>query len=112
MVYGIEISRKVRQVLGPLLGAAVMAYFTYHALQGEGGLIAWWHLRYDIERADHELTQVAARKEVLEHRVSLMRPESLDRDMLAERARFMLGAIHPRDIIVPDRVRNLGHCGG
>ena len=39
MVFGVEVSRKARQVLGPLLGAAVMAYFTYHAVQGDRGLV-------------------------------------------------------------------------
>jgi cell division protein FtsB len=102
VVLGVEISRKLRQVLGPLLGAAIMAYFTYHAMQGDRGLIAWWNLRYDIERVDSELEQVASRKAILEHRVSLLRPESLDRDMLEERARLMLGAAHPLDVIVPD----------
>lgn len=106
VVLGLEISRKLRQIVGPLLGAAIMAYFTYHAMQGDRGLIAWWNLRYEIEQVDAELSQVASRKEILEHRVSLLRPESLDRDMLEERARLMLGAIHPKDVIVPDATLN------
>ena len=102
MTYGVEISRKARQIIGALMGAAVIAYFTYHAVQGDRGLIAWWNLRYEIERADAALADVQSRKAMLEHRVSLLRPESLDRDMLEERARLMLGAVHPLDIIVPD----------
>ncbi len=102
MELGIEVSRKLRQVLGPLLGAAIMAYFTFHALQGERGLIAWWNLRYDIERVDAQLARVATEKKNLEHKVSLLRPENLDRDMLEERSRLMLGAVHPSDIIVPE----------
>lgn len=92
---------KVRQVLGPLMGAALIAYFGYHAVQGDRGLLAWWSLRYEIEKADYELAQVTAEKKILEHRVSLLRPESLDRDMLEERARAMLGVVHPNDLIVP-----------
>jgi cell division protein FtsB len=94
--------RKVREVLGPLTGAALIAYFGYHAVQGDRGLIAWWNLRYEIEKADYELAEVTARKTVLEHRVGLLRPESLDRDMLEERARAMLGVVHRDDLIVPD----------
>ena len=101
MVLGQEISRKARQVLGPLMGAALMGYFAYHAVQGDRGLIAWWNLRYEIEKTDYELAQVTAEKEALEHRVSLLRPDSLDRDMLEERARLMLGAVNPDDLIVP-----------
>ncbi len=101
MVFGQEIIGKARQVLGPLVLATILAYFGYHAVQGDRGLIAWWNLRYEIEKTDFELAEVTAAKRTLEHRVALLRPESLDRDMLEERARLMLGAIGPDDIIVP-----------
>ncbi|MBL8645035.1 MAG: septum formation initiator family protein [Rhodospirillaceae bacterium] len=86
------------------MGAAVMVYFGYHAVQGDRGLIAWWNLRFEIERANTALDQVSAEKAALEKRVALLRPESLDPDMLEERARLMLGAVSPNDRIVPDVV--------
>jgi len=101
MVLGQEISRKGRQVIVPLVGAAVMAYFGYHAVQGDRGLMAWWNLRYEIEKTNYELAEVTAEKQALEHRVSLLRPASLDRDMLEERARLMLGSVGPDDLVVP-----------
>jgi cell division protein FtsB len=97
-----DIRQKMRHVLGPLTGAALIAYFGYHAVQGDRGLIAWWNLRHEVEKADYELAAVTAQKKVLEHRVTLLRPESLDRDMLEERARAMLGVVHEDDLIVPD----------
>ena len=97
-----EFSRKARQVLGPLRGAAVIVYFGYHAVQGDRGLMAWWNLRFEIERANTTLATVSAEKKLIEHRVALLRPESLDPDMLEERARVMLGAVGPNDLIVPD----------
>lgn len=101
MVIGKEIRRKLPQVLAPLFGAATMAYFGYHAVQGDRGLIAWWNLRYEIEKANFELAEVTAERQALEHKVGLLRPESLDRDMLEERARIMLGAVHADDLIIP-----------
>ncbi len=97
-----DIRRKLPQVFGPLLGAALMIYFGYHAVQGDRGLIAWWNLRYEIEKVDFELAAARDERHVFEHRVTLLRPQSLDPDMLEERARLMLGAVHPADIIVPD----------
>jgi cell division protein FtsB len=82
------------------MGAAVMVYFGYHAVQGDRGLMAWWNLRFEIERANTELAKVSTEKKVLEHRVALLRPESLDPDMLEERARIMLGALGPNDLII------------
>ena len=96
-----NIRHKARQVLVPLMGAGLIAYFGYHAVQGDRGLLAWWSLRYEIEKADYELAAVTTEKKVLEHRVSLLRPESLDRDMLEERARAMLGVVHKNDLIIP-----------
>ncbi len=97
-----DIRQRVSQVLGPLAGAALIAYFGYHAVQGDRGLIAWWNLRQEIEKTDYELAAVTAQRKRLEHRVSLLRPESLDRDMLEERARAMLGVVHQDDLIVPN----------
>lgn len=85
----------------PLIGATLMAYFAYHALQGDRGIIAWWNLRHEIEQTDLTLSEVTVEKQALERRVSLLRPDSLDRDMLEERARLMLGFVHPRDRVVP-----------
>jgi len=99
---GREMLFKARQVLLPLFGAAIMGYFGYHALQGNRGLIAWWNLRYELERADRTLAEVTAEKQAMEKRVQLLRPESLDRDMLEERSRIMLGATATGDLIVPN----------
>jgi cell division protein FtsB len=84
------------------MGAALMVYFGYHAVQGDRGLMAWWNLRFEIEKANATATEVAAQRHAIEQRVTLLRPESLDRDMLEERARIMLGAAGPNDLIVPN----------
>jgi cell division protein FtsB len=97
-----EVGRKARQVLGPLMGAALMVYFGYHAVQGDRGLMAWWNLRFEIEKANTTAAELAAERHAIEQRVTLLRPESLDRDMLEERARIMLGAAGPHDLIVPN----------
>ena len=93
--------RKVDQIGGPLLVATLMVYCVYHAFQGDRGLIAWWNLRFEIEMASLELSSITTEKQTLEHRVALLRPGSLDRDMLEERARLMLGSAAPDDLIVP-----------
>jgi len=92
---------KLRYVAIPLFGAALMSYFAYHAVQGDRGLIAWWKLRYEIEKTELVHSEVAAEKLAMEQRVSLLRPESLDRDMLEERARIMLGFVHADDRVIP-----------
>ena len=92
---------KANQIVGPLVVAISTVYLLYHAFQGDRGLIAWWNLRFEIEQANLDLASVSAEKKTLEHRVALLRPDSLDRDMLEERARQMLGSVGPDDLVVP-----------
>ena len=46
-----------------------------------------------------ELARLKQERATLEQRVSLLRAESLDPDMLDERARFQLEFAHPRDLV-------------
>ncbi|MEK9596102.1 MAG: hypothetical protein VW057_09085, partial [Rhodospirillaceae bacterium] len=43
------------------------------------------------------------RRQLIEDRVALLRPESLDRDMLEERARAMLNLGYATDVVIADR---------
>lgn len=83
------------------MGAAMMVYFGYHAVQGDRGLIAWWNLRFEIEKTNEELSRVTAERQAMENRVALLRPQNLDRDMLEERARLMLGVVRADDLVIP-----------
>lgn len=93
-------SKKAKQVLTPLLGAALMAYFAYHAVQGDRGLLAWWQFRYQMEVAETELSHVTAERAALEHKISLLRPETLDSDLLDEQTRRVLAYVQPKELII------------
>ena len=67
-----------------------MAYFAFHALHGDRGLFAWARYQQRIGDAERALARLKAERRVLEHRVRLLHPGSLDPDMLDERARLML----------------------
>jgi cell division protein FtsB len=97
-----EIRRRARHVAGPALVAALIGYFGFHAVQGEHGLIAWWRIAQQIERTQAALDETRGEREALERRVTLLRPESLDPDMLEERARIMLNLAHPDEVIILD----------
>ncbi len=90
MVFPVELGHRLRQIMAPLLIASLAGYFAYHAVQGERGVIAWLKLRQQIERTEAALQASRLEEQRLAHRVSLLRPESLDRDLLDERARAVL----------------------
>ncbi|UEM06171.1 septum formation initiator family protein [Skermanella rosea] len=92
--------RALRQTVGPAIGAAIVGYFAYHAVQGDRGLIALSHLQNEIQQAQATLAQVSEQRIELEKRASLLRRDHLDPDMLDERARAVLNYSHPDDVII------------
>ncbi len=95
-----EIKRRAGFIAGPVLGVSLICYFGYHLVQGERGLLAWLRLTQEVKLASSRLAALDGEREALEGRVSLMRPEHLDRDMLDERARATLNLAGPHDVII------------
>jgi len=95
-----EIQAQAKNILGPTLGTAMIVYIAYHAVQGERGLIAFWQLHRQVTQAELIHQGLTAEKGILENRVKLLNPNSLDRDMLEERVRFMLGYSRPDETIL------------
>jgi cell division protein FtsB len=92
--------RKARAVLMPVLGLSFVAYFAYHALHGDRGLLAYIHLQQEIKKAEITRDLVHAERETLDRRVALLRPNSVDPDMLDERARTVLNMGHKDDVVI------------
>ena len=95
-----EIRKRARLIAGPVLGISLMCYFAYHLVEGERGLISWLRLSQEVKLAKTRLAQLDGEREALDRRVSLMRPEHLDRDMLDERARATLNYAGPNDVVI------------
>ena len=85
-----EIRRRARHIVPQVVLACPLGYFAYPTTQGERGLLAWLQLDKELRVAQSEAAVLAAERRRLEHRVRLLRPDSLDPDMLEERARVLL----------------------
>ncbi|MFZ5836142.1 MAG: FtsB family cell division protein [Pseudomonadota bacterium] len=92
--------RRLRHAAVPALCACAVVYFGYHAIQGDRGLITYFRYGQYIDTLKGEYDQTVRQREMLEHRVSLMRSQSLDPDLLEERARDVLGFAHPNDRVI------------
>jgi len=101
-----EIRNRARHVIGLVLGVSVVTYFAYHVIHGDRGLLAWWQLQQRIDAVKQTAERVSSERQVLEKRVRLLHPESLDRDMLEERARVMLNYGHKDDVIILEEKRS------
>lgn len=104
MAIGREIARRGRQVVGPVLGFLVASYFVYHSVEGERGLVAYARYAQEVTQARAHLDEISAERRALERRVNLLRAESLDPDLLDERARLILNLARPDEVIVVDPV--------
>jgi len=95
-----EIRRRAHHIIGPVAGITLFGYFAYHVVQGDRGLIAWLKLSQQVETAQLQYDKTVSKRVEFSHRVSLLHPQSLDPDLLDERARGVLGIAHPSDVIV------------
>ncbi|MEZ5841938.1 MAG: septum formation initiator family protein [Hyphomicrobiales bacterium] len=96
--------QKRRSALGKVIVPAVtigcLGYFAYHAFHGEYGIFARDELAVEIARVEAERDGLVLRRKELENRVSLMKPTSLDPDMIDERARMSLNLAGPNEIVI------------
>jgi len=91
--------RAVMTALGLYVVAALMiGYFGMSAYTGAHGLKAKQDLAQQQAALVRDLERVKTERKQWEHRVSLLRADKLDPDMLDERARAMLNYAHPRDL--------------
>ena len=88
------------------MAAGLIGYFGVNAYTGKYGLHAQAALDQEMIALTSELARLKQERIVLEQRVSLLRAESLDPDMLDERARFQLEFAHPRDVVCVTAKRN------
>ena len=101
------IRRGLRSVLVTLalylVSSAVVGYFLFHAQHGARGLETLGGLRETLSEMEGELAELTSERQDWEKRLGLMRDEAVDRDLLEERARAMLGRVHRNDVGVMGR---------
>ena len=96
--------RRLRSFLNALalytIAALLIGYFGVNAYTGEHGLIAKRDLDQDIAQLTAQLDAVKAERAVWQRRVSLLKSDSIDPDLLDERARQLLDDADPRDLVL------------
>jgi cell division protein FtsB len=81
------------------MAAALVGYFGINAYTGKYGLNARQELDQEIIALTDELVRLKRERADSEHRVSLLRTDRLDPDMLDERARYQLDYANPHDLV-------------
>jgi cell division protein FtsB len=81
-----------------LLAAAFIGYFAVNAFTGNHGLRAQQDLEQQMTSIKDELDALKSERAEWEQRVSLLRSDRIDPDMLEERGRALLDYVDPRDV--------------
>ena len=91
------------------MAAAMIGYFGVNAYTGRYGLNAQQELDQEIVALTAELARLKQERAESEKRVSLLRSDRVDPDMLDERARFQLDEVNPHDLV---RMNHSASTGG
>ena len=87
------------------IAALMVGYFSVNAYTGKYGLNARQELDQEIIALTSELARLKKERAEGEQRVSLLRSDRVDPDMLDERARALVGYTDPRDLTLLLRPR-------
>jgi cell division protein FtsB len=94
--------KRIRTALNVLalysIALLVIGYFGVNAHTGNHGLRAKQELDQQIEQLGAELAALKAERTNWQRRVSLLKPESIETDMLDERARALLNYADSREL--------------
>ena len=82
-----------------MMAAAIVGYFGVNAYTGKYGLNARQELDQEIVALTSELERLKQERAEGERRVSLLRSDRVDPDMLDEHARYQLDYANPRDLV-------------
>lgn len=100
------IAKRTWQTILSVLAACIVVYFLYHTIQGDHGWMAMLRLKNEVAVSQSNLSQLQKEHEDLDHRIHLMRPDSLDPDLLDEESRKALDYTKPNEIVIltpPDK---------
>jgi cell division protein FtsB len=90
----------LRRLWMPLLTAAFLGYFGFHTFNGSYGKWALDRMNVQAAALESQLADLKREREELAKRVSFLRPESLDADLVDVEARTQLNVIRPDEIVV------------
>lgn len=95
-----ELKFRSKQVILPVVGACVLGYFSYHAVQGDRGFLAFGRLTQEVQEAKHTLAMLQAERRQIEQRTARLRGDSLDLDLLEERVRASFNHAYSDELII------------
>ncbi len=89
-----------RQNILAVLGVLLCFYFSYHALLGHRSVIRYYGLEKQIETMSLKNNTLQDRKNDLHKKVVMMRPGTINSDLLEEQVRLTLGYRNKDELVI------------
>ena len=96
----------VRKNIVTLVGIGLFVYFSYHLMAGERSMMRYISLEKSVSNLEKKSFELSHEQEQLEKKVSMMRPGSINKDLLEERARIVLGFRRPGEVDILNHTSN------
>lgn len=108
MVWDYRVRKKITNSLQILFFVGLVSYFLYHALTGDRGLFTLIKNTAKLQELQIELDSFRAERFKTEHKVEILRPDSLDLDLLDEQARNLLSYAKNNEMIyiIDDKLKD------
>ena len=90
----------LRKLLPPIIAAAFLGYFGFHAYNGFYGIRSHERLEKEVAILTAELDRLKEERTGIERRVQSLRPARLDADLVDSEARMALNRLRPDEILV------------
>lgn len=104
-----QIRFRLRRALPGALILITAIYFGYHTFEGDHGLFKLQEVEAQMVEVEARAAFLQSKKEALARKVSSLRKDNLDLDLLDERARAVLGYQEPGEIVIyiekPEKAR-------
>lgn len=92
--------RNTGRFIVPALCAAFLAYFGFHAFQGDYGIYSKYRLEQQAVELQAEFAELRQYRNSLEQRVRMLHDGTLDKDMLDEQARKSLNVTKSDEVVI------------
>jgi cell division protein FtsB len=95
-----SLKKSFQLIASNVIWVIIVGYFVFHIFSGARGAVSWAKLSKEVTRLEKELNDLKEENEFLENKISLMRSDNLDPDLLEEQAHSVIGFSHKNDIVV------------
>ena len=99
----LEIRKRLRAIVWPLMFACLAVYFGVHLVRNDHGLLALQAYDMRLAEAESRLQALTAERVALERETKWLRPEFTHPDSLVEQARVELGMGLPDEVVILGR---------